>query len=104
MEVSIASIVQPFKFPSRILTAQTASPYGRPPGFGSFPGQSGSPPGMGAPPGMGMQASISPIVKLTSSGAPQACRHQGQLLLLVYNKPTIYRLVDQAGSRLASKG
>ncbi|KAH6666208.1 hypothetical protein B0J14DRAFT_491122 [Halenospora varia] len=30
-----------------------ASPYGRPPGFGSFPGQSGSPPGMAPPPGMG---------------------------------------------------
>ncbi|TVY47966.1 U1 snRNP-associated protein [Lachnellula occidentalis] len=30
-----------------------ASPYGHPPGFGSFSGQSGGPPGMGPPPGMG---------------------------------------------------
>jgi hypothetical protein len=63
-------LFQPFMSSLPILIAQTASPYGRPPGFGSFPGQSGSPPGMGAPPGMGMQLSLSPIVKLTSPGAP----------------------------------
>src|SRR4051812_26469817 len=48
----------------------SASPYGRPPGFGAFPGQTGTPPGMGPPPGMGEQVTPVVFVKLTSQGPP----------------------------------
>ncbi|KAH8586835.1 hypothetical protein B0O99DRAFT_602157 [Bisporella sp. PMI_857] len=59
-----------------------ASPYGRPPGFGSFPGQSGSPPGMGPPPGMGAPPGMSapgtaPPPGIQQANAPQGGRPSG---------------------------
>ena len=48
--------------PRLLLTVPSASPYGRPPGFGAFAGQSGTPPGMGAPPGMGKQEARLPSI------------------------------------------
>ncbi|KAL3428500.1 u1 snrnp-associated protein [Phlyctema vagabunda] len=49
-----------------------ASPYGRPPGFGSFPGQSGAPPGMGPPPGMGAPPGMSAPGTAPPPGVQQA--------------------------------
>jgi hypothetical protein len=59
---------------------RTASPYGRPPGFGAFPGQSGTPSGMGPPPGMGktpISVRLSSLLNATRSSTRHVSARYG---------------------------